>query len=91
MAEAAPAGLALASLNCNGLRGSDLRAAVQGATTPKVAALLGQIRQFHVTVLLDVAGIDEAAMQQLLAPTHVWMWRPPSVQGKGRGVGSSIS
>ena len=91
MAEAAPAGLALASLNCNGLRGSDLRAAVQGATTPKVAALLGQIRQYHITALLDVAGIDETAMQQLLAPTHVWMWRPPSDHGKGRGVGFAVA
>ena len=91
MAEAAPAGLALASLNCNGLRGSDLRAAVQGATTPKIAALLGQIRQTHITVLVDVAGIDDAAMQQLLAPTHTWVWRPPSAHGKGRGVGFAVA
>ena len=61
----------MGTLNCDGLRGSDLRAAVKGTPTPKVDALLSMIRRHQVVALQDTAGLDERAMQQLLAPTHV--------------------
>lgn len=80
----------MATLNCDGLRGSDLRAAVNGAVTPKVAALLGCIRQHDVVALQDVAGVDETAMDELLQPTHVWRWQKVA-SGKGTGVGFAVA
>lgn len=81
----------MGTLNCDGLRGSDLRAAVKGTPTPKVDALLSMIRRHQVVALQDTAGLDEKAMQQLLAPTHVWMWRAPASSGKGKGVGFAVA
>ena len=74
----------LATLNVNGLRGSDLRAAAKGAPTPKVEALLSFIRQHQVVAMQDCVGMDELALQQLLSPTHVLQWTRPQHSNKGR-------
>lgn len=39
----------------------------------------------------DVAGISEAALQQLLAPTHVLKWTAPPQVTKGQGVAFAVS
>ena len=78
--------MSLATLNLNGVRDSDVRAAGQGAPTPKLEALLAYVRQHHITAIQDCAGIRDESMQALVGPDFTLMWEAPQHRSKGSGV-----
>ena len=52
---------------------------------------MGFIRQHQVVALQDVAGMDAAAMQQLLSPTHSLRWEAPQRTCTGQGVAFAVA